>query len=438
MKNFLISSKNPERDSFIWNTIGSVVLSLQSFILLIVSTRTLSIEDSGIFNLAYANAIMFLYLGYYGVRPFMVSDAKKEFSFGEYCTCRFFTIILMLFLSLIFDVFSSFLHQYSIEKSLILFLMVVFKTADVAEDTYTAFYQQKNRLDIGAKVTTVRVAITTIFFGICIYIFHNLLTSLILSILFTYFLVFFQLILTKGVFGKDMNLSKGFLRNGAPGACSLLRICFSLCIGTVLPFVIQNIPKYAVDSVLNDEMQAYYGFISMPASVIPMFLNVIFYPTFYSMTRLWIGGKFKQFIKKVVNQVGILFCFTVFYIGVAYLVGIPVLSVIYQSDLQGYRSEMLFLIAGGGLMALSELLNYQITIIRCQRHMEWIYVFVAIFAALFSNPIIRMFGFQGAAYLYVISFLLLCICLIVIFVFGIFKSKKNLKILEAEDDSNGE
>lgn len=426
-RKFLLYSKNIERDSYIWNTAGSFFIAFQSVILLMVLTRTVGLSDSGIFTLAFSNATMFLYIGKYGMRIYQVSDANHLFSFETYFLSREITVLLMLFSSLVYDIFSTINNGYEIEKSLIIFLMCVFKSSDAVEDVYTSFYQQQNRLDIGAKVTTVRMVVTTVFFALCLVLLHNLLLSLTLSTILTYLLVFGMLRMTNQVFEDELSLSKGFVRREFSSACSLLRICLPLCISAFLPFVISNAPKYAIDSILNDEMQACYGFISMPASAIQLVSNFVFFPLIYTMTQLWTRGKVKQFLRRILIQVGILFLITVLCLGVCYFLGIPVLSLLYRTDLSAYKTELLILVVGGGFMALSELLKYIITIIRKQEYIVWVYVAVSILAMLFSNIIVRGYGITGAALLYTLLMVLLCAGLTPVFVVGLIKERRKSK-----------
>ena len=81
LKNFLLNDKNIERDSFLWNMIGSMLMAFQSVIMLMIFTRVLGLADAGIFTIAFANANLFLNIGKYGMRYFQVSDLERQFSF---------------------------------------------------------------------------------------------------------------------------------------------------------------------------------------------------------------------------------------------------------------------------------------------------------------------------------------------------------------------
>lgn len=54
-----------------------------------------------------------------------------------------------------------------------------------------------------------------------------------------------------------------------------------------LSFYIGNAPKYAIDSILNDGLQACCGFIAMPVFVIGLLNNFIFNPMISRMSFMW-------------------------------------------------------------------------------------------------------------------------------------------------------
>ena len=145
---YIIKSNNVERDSFIWNLIGSTLNSFQSIIMLVFITRITNLIDAGIFSIAYTNSILLLNIGKFGMRNFQVSDITEEFNFFEYKFSRYLTTATMLIVSIIYIFFTYLTHNYSINKVLITFILCVYKSTDSIEDVYHGLYQKKGRLDI--------------------------------------------------------------------------------------------------------------------------------------------------------------------------------------------------------------------------------------------------------------------------------------------------
>lgn len=419
MRKFLVTSRDIGRDSFVWNMAGSMLMAFQSVIMLMILTRVLGLREAGIFTIAYANANLFLTIGKYGMRNFQVSDVREQFSFYEYRTSRYITTLLMIFVSVAYIVYVGSKNGYTLEKSLIILWMCLFKVVDVLEDIYHGFYQQKGRLDIVGKAMTIRLLVTVVIFGIGLIIIKNLLWVLSISTVVTAVLF---VVLTYWSYEEFRN--SGREGKSFDNIVELLKICFPLFLGSFLAFYIGNAPKYAIDSILNDELQACYGFIAMPVFVIGLLNNFIFSPMIYKMSVMWNEGKVKKFVKLFLRQIVVVAAITVICIAGAYLLGIPVLSILYSTELGPYKRELLVLLLGGGFLALSGLLTTIITIIRFQRVLVMGYIIVAIMAYIYSPILVEKYSMMGAAVLYMALMIILCAIFIVILGYGLMKKGK--------------
>lgn len=417
LKAFLLNGKNIKKDSYIWNMVGSMLASFQSVFMLMAITRFTNLNDAGIFTIAFANANLFLTIGKYGTRYFQVSDMQDEFTFSEYRSTRRVTTTIMIIVSLFYVYISAYRNSYSLRKSLIIIWMCLFKTIDAIEDVYLGEYQRRNRLDIAAKMMTLRMIITILLFCVLIVLSKNLLLTLIITTVTTTVLFVVFKTWTFHVFEIECT------KRAPKKIRQLLKICFPLFAGAFLSFYIGNAPKYAIDVMLSDELQACYGFIAMPVFIIGLLNNFIFNPLLFHMSVLWKEGNVKKFVLKTIRQTGIIFLITVVCIIGAWLLGIPTLSLLYNTNLAPYKTELLVLLLGGGFLGLSGLLNAVITIIRCHNSLMWGYVVVALLALIFSNQIISQYEMLGAALLYTVLMGMLCIIFAGIFIHGVFNRK---------------
>ena len=416
LRKYLTKSQNIKRDSFIWNMTGSVLLAFQSVILLMILTRTVGLVEAGIFTIAYANANLFLNIGKYGMRNFQVSDVKRQFSFKEYLYSRWITTFAMLVVSVVYIIYASMANHYTVEKAMTIFWMCLFKIPDAIEDIYYGDYQKKGRLDIGAKAIAWRLILTIFLFALILVISKDLLIALVISTIFTFIIM--SVFIKCTVFDFRETTGRSWKKIGA-----LLRQCFPLAAGAFLSFYIGNAPKYAIDAALNDELQACYGFIAMPVFVIGLLNNFIFVPILYKMSCLWEERKVKKFIQMTFVQVIIIFVITLVCIIGAYLIGVPVLSVLYSTDLSPYKTELLILLLGGGFLGLSGLLNTMITIIRFQNSLLVGYGIIAAAALFLSDYFVQYWEMFGAALLYTMLMAALCIFFVVFFAVGIVKNR---------------
>lgn len=409
----LSNSSNVERDAIIWNMIGSMIMAFQSVIMLMILTRTLGLLDAGVFTIAYANANLFLTIGKYGMRNFQVSDVKGQFDFEVYKKSRLITSILMMVVSGIYVVYAGNKNGYTLQKSMIIIWMCIFKMVDAVEDVYHGFLQQKGRLDIAGKAMTIRLVITITVFAITVTISNDLLFALIISTVATMALMIY---LTQCSY-KTVRV--GEHKNGGSNVWKLLRLSFPLFLGSFLAFYIGNAPKYAIDSILSDELQACYGFIAMPVFVIGLLNNFIFNPMIHKLSVIWEQRKMGQFYRIVAEQIGVIVGITIVCIAGGGLVGTPVLSVLYNTDLTPYKMELIILLLGGGFLALSGFLVTVITIIRFQKYIVAGYGIVAFFAFYLSPAFVKQYAIMGAAMLYLILMVLLCIAFCGLMIWGI-------------------
>ena len=199
LKKFILNNQSIDRDSFLWNMIGSMLMAFQSVIMLMILTRVLGLVDAGVFTIAFANANLFLNIGKYGMRNFQVSDVKKQFSFADYKISRIITVIAMLLTSVGYTLYTAYENDYSAEKTQIIIWMCLFKIVDAAEDIYHGYYQQENRLDIASKCLALRMLSTILVFSLGLIFFKNQLIALIISTILTALLF---LIFTKWTIGE--------------------------------------------------------------------------------------------------------------------------------------------------------------------------------------------------------------------------------------------
>lgn len=413
MQRFLLNSNNIDRDSFIWNMAGSMLMAFQSVIMLMILTRTVSLYDAGVFTIAFASANLFLNIGKYGMRNYQVSDVNRQATFQEYLFSRILTTIIMIVVSIVYVTVVASKNDYSTTKSLTIIWMCLFKVVDSIEDIYLGMYQQENRLDVAGKILTIRMFITIVLFAVCLIFTHDLLLSLIISTIITSLCLWYLLAISY----KSFSIEKSKIKFA--NVRVLLAKCFPLFLGSFLAFYIGNAPKYAIDSQLSDELQACYGFIAMPVFVIGLLNGFIFNPMIAKMSLQWNDKEYKGFFKTFRLQLLLILAITVTCEIGAFLLGIPVLSLLYNTDLTAYKNELLILLLGGGFLALSGLLVTVITIIRFQNSLAIGYIIVSVLAYFLCPVVVEKYQIMGASVLYTILMLLLCILFGIVFIVGI-------------------
>lgn len=407
LKSFLLHSKDIEKAGYFWNMMGSMLSAFQSVLLLMVVTRVLDLTAAGIFTLAYASANLFLNIGRYGMSNFIVSDVNRTFSFREYRMSRYLTTAAMLLASGVYAAVASVQGNYSAEKTWVIIWMCIYKAIDAVELVYFSEYQRVRRLDVAGKLFTVRMAFSILLYAVLIILVGNQLTALIVTTFASIAMLAILIALTYPTFRLEETFA---WRN----VFRLLQQCFPLFLGAFLSFYISNAPKYAIDGCLNDELQACYGFVAMPVFVIGLLNGFLFTPVIVEMSILWNEHKRKEFGKRVARQAIIILGITAVCLAGAYILGIPLLSLLYNTDLSAYRAELLVLLLGGGFLTMSTLLTTIMTIWRIQKYEALGYIAVSIFAFFAADFFVRKYAMMGAAMVYLISMVMTCVIFLVI------------------------
>lgn len=407
-----------ERSAYLWNTVAGLLMAFQSVIMLVVLTRVCDIVVAGVFTIAYANANLFLNVGTFGMRQFQVTDRLGQFSFREYRFSRLVTSVAMLIAGCAYLAYSSASIGYSLDKTLVVLAMCLFKLVDAVEDVFHGEYQREGRLDVGARVLTMRLATTIFVFAGLVVLLRDLLPALAVATVYTALFFAGETLYAKRRY-RLPRLSGGFDKRHV---AQLLKACFPLFAAAFLLFYIGNAPKYAIDAIMGDVDQAYYGFIAMPVFVVGLLASFVYNPMIASLADQWRKREVRPFLARFIRLVGAIAGITVFCVLCAWIAGVPVLNLLYNTDVSAYLGELVVLVAGGGFLAITSLATLGITILRLQRVLVWGYGAVALLALIASSWAVGSFGIAGASWTYFCTMALLACVFCTCFAIGVRKS----------------
>ena len=167
---------------------------------------------------------------------------------------------------------------------------------------------------------------------------------------------------------------------------------------------------------MNEEIQACFNYIFMPVYVISVLNTFVYQPVLTGLATYYEENNGKEFLRLFLRQLLIIFVLAVGVIVCGTLFGIPVLSLLYNTDLSEYKYPFIILILGGSFLALSGYLSVVITIIRKQNWLLIGYVAAAVIAFFAAKPLTLSWGVLGAAFLYTGIVLLQALIFVVIFI----------------------
>ena len=132
--------------------------------------------------------------------------------------------------------------------------------------------------------------------------------------------------------------------------------------------------------------------------------SFVFRPLLTDLARDWEGENIKEFtdiVKKMMILIGAL---TIAACVGAYLLGIPILSLVYGVDLRAYRMELVIIMICGGLNAYVYCLYYVVTVTGKQIFLLLGYGAGLIFAVFLGSSFVKSLGMLGAALSCTLSF----------------------------------
>ena len=397
---------------YIWNTAAGLINAAEAVVMSMIVTRVTGLADAGLLTVAFAVGNLAMTIGKFGVRNYQVTDTGNHFSTAIYFKARILTVLLMIAVVCGYLGYAMRFLGYDRSKTAIVFAICMIYAVESLEDVVWGYYQRKGRLYIGAQMFCIRWGGILLAFPIVLYLSKDLAFTLTccLGICIGLFLILLWRVFKK--YSSDVVLdvwrSMVIKKGDWMQIRKLLRSVFPLFAILFLGFYENNAPKYAIDVCLTAEEQACYGFVAMPVFAIELLNNFIYQPTLVSMAVEWERKDILKFRKRIIRQLFIIAGIaTVCMIG-AYLIGIPALSLLYDTDLSGYKDELMLLLLTSAFLAVSGYQSVVLTIMRCQRSLLWPQCVISLAAAVGMKWAVEHFGTIGAATCYLILMVVLC------------------------------
>ena len=389
-------SKNPEKRDIIWNMAGSFLYAFASMVLSIAVVQIAGEDAGGIFTFAFTTFGQHMFMmAYFGIRPFQITDTGGKYSFGDYLGLRLLTCGAAVLTGMGY----VFLNGYSFEKAAVVFLMVVYKVIDALADAYEAEFQRGGRLYLTGKSNAFRTILSVGVFLASLAYTKDLAAASLWAVgaQAAGFLVFDVLVIRE-LPNVEWRSAKG--KKQELFAETILLFC-----SAVLDFYIFSASKYAIEGCMADRDMAVFGAIFRPTSIINLVAGFVIRPYLTKMSFTWEMGRTRRFLKIQKRIALIIAALTVLAVGGAWILGIPVLSLLYpnlRTGLSQCRPALVLIIFGGALNAYMNLFYYSLVIMKKQKYIFGVYGLVSLMAVLVSTPFVRWGGIFGGALAYVV------------------------------------
>lgn len=391
---------------FIWNSVGSAIYAVSSFLLLVIVVRVCGVDEGGIFSIGYAIAQLMLTIGVFEATTYFATDAENRFTYAQYLGFKLVTCGLMILASVVY--ISSF--GYDAHKTLVAYALCAYRLFEALSQYWFAAFQKENRLDVSGFSTTWRSVISLAVFASALVLTEDIVLSMLLS----------SASEAVWICCYDIPRLRRIRRTGRPDfslkpLASLFAACFPLFVSSFLAIYLGNVCKYAIDAVGTEEMQTIFNVLFMPSFVINLFVNFFIRPSLTHMAELWLRREVRAFMRAIVKLLGAVVGITLFVTAGCAVFGIPILEMLYGIDLEGCLPALLVLLLGGGFLSASVVFFNAMVIIRAQNGVLVGYVLAIGIAQLVATPFVVAAGVMGASDAYAISCAGLLLCFMLVF-----------------------
>lgn len=407
------NSKPSQQTIYVWNIVGSAMNAILSMVLLMIVTRLVTGKEADVFSIAWAISQLMATIGTFQIRNYQATDVKELFKFRQYLIFRIITITVMLICSAVYIA----VQGYGFHKSIIVFVVCIFRAIDALAEIYEGLFQQKERLDLAGKAITFRVVLGTIVFGVVLFLSRNILFAA-LALVFAYIAGFVLTNLRYGCFilGTNINCES---KIGFRWLARLFKEGLPLFVNAFLMTAITNEPKMVIDRAIEvggmaNGMQTVFNVLFMPASVLTL-VYIVFRPMMTQMAIIWMNNKANDFLKILFKIGGCLICISIVLLFGSFILGIPALSWIYAIDLNEYRSHLLLFVFGGCFCTFSYVLDNALVVIRYQYMLILSYVITWIYVKIITGWLVSTYKLLGAAVAYSSSMIVFFVLTAVIF-----------------------
>ena len=395
--------KNIEKKNVIWNMVGASANAFTSLLFSIIVTRINGEFDAGIFIYCFATACLFYFIGNYSGRTFQVTDISGKNSDTDYIFNRIITCTIMILVTIIFTLIKG----YDLYKSLILVILCLYKCIEAFAESLYAIVQKNGKLYKVGISMFLKAGISTIVLLIVDLITKNLLIASIGTVIVNIVLILIydlknikQVEIEKTKFTKEANIR-------------LFKIGFFTFILTFLGTYLINSPRYAIDDLLESNLQTIFGIIIMPASFMGLLGQYIIQPSLTKMSDAIKNKQYDELSKIIKTLILLVLAAGVIVFAVAWFLEVPVLKLVYGVELQPYFVSMMIIIFGSVLYSLSFVLSAILIAMRRTLGQTIVYGIVSVISTIMAYTLVNKIQIIGASMTYTLTMALMAIAFLI-------------------------
>ena len=416
--------QNIKKD-YLWNSLGSLLQSAISPVLLIVITRLNGIDDSGLFSFALSLSVVFWAVSLWGGRTYQVSDVKREFSSGGYVAVRFIASLIVAISAVVFCV----LNGYNATKTGLIMILVTFKILESIADSLYGVLQIHHKLYVAGISLTMKAMLGFSAFIAVDIVTRNVIYGALAILLVNVFIIFlYDILWVRRV--EVINVSKKLCKEYIAQAIAIMKHTSAVFVIMFLTMFSLNIPRYFLDKSHPDQI-GYFGIMAMPITLLGLFISFIIQPNVVNLSELLAKRKLKEFTQVVSKMNYITFGIGVLSVVLSYLIGVWVLNTIFGININNFQLDLTIMVIGAVANAFVSIYVNLLIIMRRFKGQFYTLLLTDILAVVVSICLIERLAMLGSVLVFMMISLLQVTLLLVIY-------KRSLKDAIIIDKDKGE
>ncbi len=380
-----------------WTFAGNVALAASQWLVVVVVTKALGVEDLGTYALATALVSPIFMLTNMGLRMVQATDIKSKYLFADFIAYRSITTVCAIVLSALFSVYIG----YNNHILLVIFAIVYVKVFESFSDVYFGMFQQRELMEHVGKSLIFRSLMIGGFSIALAYISRSLIVTVVgVACAYTCSLLLYDIrkSVDKLVFPVEHFFNK--FRNEYK---NLFVTAFPLGITVCVNVLYQSLPRIFIEKFHGLDALGIFAGISYFIVVGSTIINAVGQSAIPRLAK-YSTQDISDFMRLFYQMLLIAAAVGVFGIIFASLFSDIFLSLVYTPEFIGNRNLFVSLMVLATIVYLSGISGCALGALQLFRIQAVISIICFIVLSVAGYPLVRSLGSLGAAYALILAY----------------------------------
>ncbi len=402
------------RKNFSWTFVGSVISTGCQWLMLILITKFLTVEEVGYYSLALAITSPLVLFSMLQLRTVELTDTQGKYSFGDYLGLRLLTNIIAL--CILIAILLALAGRYEIAAYLTILLMFINKSIEAVSDICYGVMQKHERLDKVSRSLIYRNVGAVVILYLMLLLTNNLMFGLIGIGLWWLFLLFAY---------DQRNVS--FFESCSPvlkfrRIYKIFKISAPLGVSRGMISLNESVPRYFIEGYLGTASLAIFTPMAYTVTGAYRCIEALGYSAAAKLAKYFINNR-KGYLKLLVMLIIIAALLGAGLIIIGIFFGEHILRLLYTETYAEKPSVFVWLLVVAAFKMISSMLNHGLNATRRFKVQVPLNIISVVFCFVFSIFSIPRYGIKGAAWAILVSILVKIIGSLLVICLALKKSK---------------